>query len=84
MKVKDKTKISETHSIEWGYATWDNNSISIRNRYDSIETGKFNKAGSSEIPWNDFKLMIEQSILKKKLNNQELSEILKCIADTIK
>ncbi|RKE77846.1 hypothetical protein [Chryseobacterium sp. AG363] len=83
MKVTDKFQDTSNHSIEWGNATFNINQISIRNRYDNIQTGKFNKAGSGEIPWNDFKLMIKQSILKKKLTNSELAEILKDIANVI-
>ena len=62
MDVKDKIVISKEHSIEWGKASWDNTGNSIRNRYDNATNGRFNKSGSSEIPWNDFKLMIKQSI----------------------
>ena len=50
MKVKDEVQISKNHSIEWGESTWDANNYSIRNRFDTA-TGKFNQAGSSEIPW---------------------------------
>lgn len=83
MDVIDKFTNTASHSIEWGNATWDANDFSIRNRYDNATTGKFNKAGSGEIPWGDFKLMIKQSILKKQLNNTELAEILKDIATVI-
>jgi hypothetical protein len=83
MNVKDKFQNTPSHSIEWGDATWDVTDFSIRNRYDNVATGKFNKAGSGEIPWEDFKLMIKQSIQKKQLNNSELAEILKDIATSI-
>ncbi len=83
MDVKDKFINTSSHSIEWGNATWDDAEFSIRNRYDNATTGKFNKAGSGEIPWEDFKLMIKQSILKKQLDNSELAEILKDISAVI-
>ncbi len=83
MEVKDKFKNTASHSIEWGEATWDSTEFSIRNRYDNITTGRFNKAGSGEIPWEDFKLMIKQSILKKQLSNSEMAEILRDIASVI-
>ena len=83
MNVKDNFQNTPSHSIEWGDATWNSNDLSIRNRYDNVSTGKFNRAGSGEIPWVDFKMMIKQSILKKHLNNSELAEILKDIATVI-
>lgn len=83
MNVKDKFNNGNGHSLEWGESTWDPKDFSIRNRYDNTTTGKFNKAGSGEIPWEDFKLMIKQSILKGKLNNSEIAEILTDIAKTL-
>ncbi|WP_158858679.1 hypothetical protein [Lunatibacter salilacus] len=83
MDVKVNFIDTASHSIEWGNATWDVNDFSIRNRFDNAITGKFNKAGSGEIPWKDFKLMIKQSILKKQLGNAELADILKDIATVI-
>ena len=83
MDVLDKYTNTASHSIEWGNATWDVKDYSIRNRYDNVTTGKFNKAGSGEIPWEDFKLMIKQSIIRKRLSSSELAEILKDIASVI-
>lgn len=83
MDVLDKYTNTASHSIEWGNATWDVTDYSIRNRYDNVTTGKFNKAGSGEIPWADFKLMIKQSIIRKRLSSSELAEILKDIASVI-
>lgn len=83
MNVKDKFVNTPEHSIEWGEATWNSSEFSIRNRYDNSTTGKFNKAGSGEIPWEDFKLMIIQSIEKKHFTNKDLSVILRKISDVI-
>lgn len=83
MNVDDKYDLTNGHSIEWGEATWDSNEISIRNRYDNVITGRFNKAGSGEIPWEDFKHMIKQSIIRKHFNNTELIDILKEIANSL-
>lgn len=80
MDVKSKTKRNNGHSIEWGNSTWDENEKSIRNRYDNTETGRFNKSGSGEIPWNDFKQMISESIKGNEFSNAELAEILKNIS----
>ena len=84
MKVKENTKPLNGHSIEWGDATWNDSEKSIRNRYDNVTTGKFNKSGSGEIPWEDFKLMIKESIKRDKFNNQELGEILDEISTNLK
>lgn len=80
MTPQDNFQNTAGHSIEWGEATWDSDDFSIRNRYDNVSTGRFNKAGSSEIPWDDFRLMIKQSILRRHLNNNDLAEILRDIA----
>lgn len=84
MDVKENTTKSSGHSIEWGGATWNNREKSIRNRYDNVSTGKFNKSGSGEIPWEDFKLMIKESISRGQLNNAELGEILDDISTKLK
>jgi hypothetical protein len=68
------------YSIEWGYATWskdeaeEDKDCSIRNRYDKAGGG-FNVRGSSEIPWEDFKRMINESIKEKQFSNRELRNI---------
>jgi len=80
MNVKEKTAIKKAHSIEWGEATWTENSPaeekekSIRNRYDK-DDGGFNYAGSGEIPWTDFKEMIFESIKRGHFSKEELDEI---------
>ncbi len=85
MNAKDtfKDASNSEHSIEWGEATWNSSDFSIRNRYDNNTTGKFNKSGSSEIPWDDFKLMIFQSIERKHFTNKDLADILRKISDVI-
>lgn len=70
------------HSIEWGESTWDSNSLSIRNRYN-LPSGKFNKAGSGEIFWGDFKMMVIESIKKDKFTNVEIADILKTISEKV-
>lgn len=84
MDVKNKTPRINGHSIEWGKSTWDPKEKSIRNRYDNTTTGRFNKSGSGEIPWDDFKNMIKESIQQDEFNNNELSEILTDISNKIK
>ena len=83
MDVKDKLTINDNHSLEWGKSTWNPANLSIRNRYNT-EEGKFNHAGSSEIPWGDFNLMIIESLKRNKFSKDEVSNLLKSIAETIK
>lgn len=68
------------YSIEWGYSTWtegeeeEDKDWSIRNRYDRADGG-FNLRGSSEIPWADFKRLIQQSIIENQFSNNELTSL---------
>lgn len=80
MEAKDKFRISNDHLIEWGDATWDSNEFSIRNRYDNARGGKYNYAGSAEVPWGDFITMIHESIRREHLSENELKEIEELIA----
>ena len=84
MKTKDilDDNNKNNHSIEWGVSTWNQTEFSIRNRYNT-SNGKFNKSGSSEIPWDDFNLMILESIERKHFSKKELASILYKIADNI-
>lgn len=83
MKVEDKISTSSYHSIEWGSATWSEDERSIRNRYNT-DSGKFNQAGSSEVPWEDFKTMIKESISRGHLSSSEIADILSEISNKIR
>ena len=78
-KVKVKTPVISGHSIEWGDAEWTKGKTpkekSIRSRYTN-KAGRFNYAGSSEVPWSDFNGMILESIKRKQFSKEELAEIL--------
>lgn len=90
MEVKDEVsfKIKTGYSIEWGYSTWskdepvDQKDWSIRNRY-SNQHGGFNYRGSSELPWEDFKLMITESIKRNHFEKEDLAAILNEISDCL-
>jgi hypothetical protein len=87
MKVLIKHDIPNDpgHSIEWGNSTWgqQQNPIiqqrAIRNRFEN-SNGGFNQAASSELPWDDFLLMIQESINQNQFTTPELITILKTIA----
>jgi len=84
MEVKHSKSFSEQpgYSIEWGYATWtedereEDKDWSIRNRKSTADGG-FNVRGSSEIPWDDFKKLIQESIIEQQFSNRELRIICK-------
>ncbi|CAM3540262.1 hypothetical protein [Aequorivita lipolytica] len=83
MKPKDKKPLSSNHSLEWGESTWDSTEFSIRNRYEKA-SGGYNQAGSSELPWDDFKIMLKESILRNHFSNIELGEIMDDISAKLK
>lgn len=80
VKITIQDPNNSNHSIEWGNATWTkdlpekNKKRSIRNRYNK-DDGGFNYAGSAEIPWEDFNIMILESIKNKKFSKEELFDI---------
>lgn len=51
MKVVYSERLSETHSVEIGWSTWDKNQVSLRNRYD--KNGRYSPRASSEVPLSD-------------------------------
>jgi hypothetical protein len=77
----------QNYSIEWGYSTWsedeleENKDWSIRNRYEK-SGGGFNVRGSSEIPWEDFKKLIKESVNENQFSNKELRTI--CVHTLVK
>lgn len=90
MEVKDEVSFNNKsgYSIEWGYSTWskdesvDQKDWSIRNRY-STQYGGFNIRGSSEVPWEDFKLMISESIKRNHFEKEDLAAMLKDISECL-
>ena len=57
MNVIKEIKINQEHSIEIGKATWDEDYISIRNRYKT-KKGGFSPHSSSELPLNDIQIIV--------------------------
>jgi hypothetical protein len=74
MKVEKRIDLGQGHSIEFGKATWDPNSISIRNRYPT-STGGFSPRSSSEIPIEDVKLIVTESVKNGYIPDFQLIEI---------
>jgi len=74
MKVEKKIELGNGHSIEFGRATWDERSVSIRNRYPT-STGGFSPRSSSEIPIEDVKIIVMESVRNGYLPDSQLIEI---------
>jgi len=74
MKVEKKIELGNGHSIEFGKATWDESSVSIRNRYPT-STGGFSPRSSSEIPIEDVKTIVIESVKNGYLPDFQLIEI---------
>lgn len=79
-----KTKIiSSRHSIEIGSSTWDSKEISIRNRYNSKQSGKFSRSGSSELPIEDLVHLMEAAAKYDLLEVEECTAIIEILAKSI-
>jgi hypothetical protein len=52
MRVIHSERLDERHSIEIGFSTWEETTISVRDRYDLPEGG-FSPRLSSEFPLDD-------------------------------
>ena len=75
MKVEKTIDLGNRHKIEFGESTWDEDSLSVRNRYPT-STGGFSPRSSSEIPLNDVKLIVINSIEHGYLSKDDIFEII--------
>ena len=75
MQVVHREEIGPNHSIEIGWSTWNQQEISIRNRYDSPD-GHFSNTASSEIPINDLPDLLRVAL-------QRLPEMLRNRAEPV-
>jgi len=68
------------YSIEFGISTWtenekeENQTFSIRNRFDT-EEGKFNVHASSELDFWDLEQLIIESLRRDRINRNRILEI---------
>ena len=74
MKVEKTIELGNGHRIEFGKATWDEDTVSIRNRYPTSTCG-FSPRSSSEIPIEDVKIIVEESVKNGYLPDFQLIEI---------
>lgn len=80
MKVEKTIELEDGHKIEFGKSTWDENAISLRNRYPT-SNGGFSPRSSSEIPIQDLKVIMEETVKNGYISNEGLIELAEiCIA----
>jgi len=76
MKVIKTIDQGAGHKIEFGEATWDATRTSIRNRYPT-SSGGFSPRSSSEIPIEDIKILVEESIINGYISKADIKDIIK-------
>lgn len=74
MKVEKTIELGNGHKIEFGKATWNLTATSLRNRYPTSKGG-CSPRSSSEIPIEDIKLIVKESVKNGYIANNELLEI---------
>ncbi len=80
MKVERTIELGDGHKIEFGKATWNENAVSLKNSYPT-SNGGFSPSSSSEIPIEDIKVIVKESVKNGYIPNPELIEIAElCIA----
>lgn len=83
MKVEKVIELENGHKIEFGKATWNENATSIRNRY-LTSNGGFSPRSSSEIPIEDVKILLKESVKNGYLPKSELIEIAETCLSALK
>ncbi len=83
MKVEKTIELGNGHKIEFGKATWDESTVSLRNRY-LTSNGGFSPRSSGEIPIEDIKILVKESIKNGFVSNAELIEIAELCIITLK
>lgn len=83
MKVEKTIELGNGHKIEFGKATWDENVVSIRNRY-LTKNNRFSPRSSSEIPIADVKIIVKESVRNGYIPNAELLEIVELCINALK
>jgi len=83
MKVEKTIELGNGHEIDFGKATWDESTVSLRNRY-LTSNGAFSPRSSGEIPIEDIKILVKESIKNGFVSNAELIEIAELCIITLK
>ncbi len=74
MNVESTVLLEAGHSIEFGRSTWNEEGLSVRNRYTTANGG-FSPHSSSEIPIEDVAPIVLE-VLRRDLLNPEIALLL--------
>ncbi len=83
MKVEKVVELENGHKIEFGKATWNENAISIRNKYLTLN-GDSGIKSSGEIPIEDVKILLKESVKNGYIPKSELIEIAEACLSALK
>lgn len=83
MKVEKVIDLENGHKIEFGKATWNEHATSIRNRY-LTSNGDFSPRSSSEMPIEDVKILLKESVKNGYISEAELIEIAETCLSALK
>ena len=82
MKVIHSSPVVSGHSVEIGQASWDENALSIRNRYKTANGG-FSPRSSSELPISDLVPVAKFAAQHDKLSISECMQIIIALSDSV-
>ena len=74
--------IDDYHSIEFKSSSWDDNEISIRNRYNQ-DNGRFDRSSSSELTFIDLHRLTVETLKRDYFNEQQCVVLLREIAEAL-
>ena len=83
MRVEIEVNLDNGHSIEFGHSTWDDEKLSVRNRYPRSDGG-FSPHSSSELPIEDVLPIALETLKRDFLSQEHTLEILQAALDSIK
>ena len=82
----DQTKtvvLDTSHRIEIGPSSWDPAEVSLRNRYDSPQTGRFSPHGSSESPLHDLVPLLRAAADHDLLRPIQCAQIVEALSQSL-
>lgn len=82
MNVRERVRLRDGHSIEFGTATWDQNVDSVRNRYDN-DDGTFSPHGSSELPLPDLVHIIVHCAQRELITTVDAEQMIGALVGSI-
>jgi hypothetical protein len=82
MQVEREVPVGDGHTIEFGRATWDEESSSVRNRYLTA-TGGFSPHSSSEMPIKDVVYIAVETLRMDLLSQVDTLQIIQAAIDSL-